>query len=321
MHLEPHYTWQIKDSSKIQEFETCRRKYFYAYVLGWRPGFPNNHLIFGSSVHAGMEVMLKEGYSKYDLAYEAFLEEYRKEFPPQLDPMFYPKTPQRAKEMFKYYSERYQDDLDQFKVLYTEVSGVVPISKSDVLFYRLDSVLEGELGIFSLDHKTGSMFGERWADQWALDLQMGLYAWALNCMFTDRPVVGITVNGIFLGRKVKNPKPFNPEGAFHRIPLSITGDFLQDRVNTIKYYFDEIDHEHEILLEEDTEDAPIMISFPKNNKACGHYNQRCAYFDFCTAWPNPLRNYDECPSEFNVDFWDPTAEDTTTTWDLTKEVA
>ena len=320
MNLKKHYTWDIKDSSKVGEFMTCRRKFFYRYILGWSLDFPNNHLVFGTAVHEGMEYMLLNGYDKYDEAYEKFLKSYRKEFPEPLDPVFYPKTPQRAREMFKHYSERYPRDLSDFDLLYTEVSGIVPIGDSDVMFYRLDSVMRGETGIFSLDHKTGSSFTDTWAQNWTLDLQMGLYAWVLNCMFEEN-VRGMVVNGIFFGRKVKIPKPFNPEGAFQRVPINLSGDFLQDRLDTIRYYYDEINHEHEILLTDDKDSLPTMSSFPKNNKACWSYGRMCAYHDFCNAWTNPLRNVGECPAEFKIEFWDPTAQDTTTQWDLTKEVA
>jgi len=46
-----HYTWEIQDSSKVQDAMTCMRRYFYNYILGWQSDAPNNHLVFGSAWH------------------------------------------------------------------------------------------------------------------------------------------------------------------------------------------------------------------------------------------------------------------------------
>ena len=48
--------FDIHDSTKINCFQTCPRKYFYKYVLGWSHEDANIHLVFGSAWHKAMEV-------------------------------------------------------------------------------------------------------------------------------------------------------------------------------------------------------------------------------------------------------------------------
>lgn len=99
MSLQPHETWNVQDSTKIQEFMCCPRRYFFRYVLGWVYEEPNIHLVFGSSVHKAMEVFYKEGNTPNLTAeaiveaYEAFLTYYRTYFSEDSDEENEPKTP------------------------------------------------------------------------------------------------------------------------------------------------------------------------------------------------------------------------------------
>jgi len=85
--IEPSHTWDIIDSSKLSTFMECPRKYFYEYVLGWRPSMPNVHLTFGTAWHAAVERLLIEGYSQEHVeeAKFIFLQYYRRDLPEEAD--------------------------------------------------------------------------------------------------------------------------------------------------------------------------------------------------------------------------------------------
>ena len=54
--------WKVHDSSKIQGYLHCERRYFFEHVLGWRTKTPSIHLTFGSAWHRVMEVLFEDGY-------------------------------------------------------------------------------------------------------------------------------------------------------------------------------------------------------------------------------------------------------------------
>ena len=44
-------TFKVNDSTKISCFLGCPRKYFYEYILDWRPDCPHHYLDFGEAWH------------------------------------------------------------------------------------------------------------------------------------------------------------------------------------------------------------------------------------------------------------------------------
>ena len=166
--IEKHYTWEILDPSKITCYLECPRKFFYDYLLGWRPTEPNNHIVFGSAWHLAMEHLLLNGYDEVSIAdaFDKFLQHYRADFPETTDETFWPKTPERALEALVEYSEKYKGDLNEFEVLFTEISATVPLSEEHNLHLRMDSIVKKHDGtIYSLEHKTagsGWRFDEKW---------------------------------------------------------------------------------------------------------------------------------------------------------------
>jgi hypothetical protein len=72
------------------------------------------------------------------------------------------------------------------------------------------------------------------------------------------------------------------------------------------------------LLDQESTESQAMRSFPMNEKACFNYGRKCPYFDFCTAWSNPLERCEQVPLGFIHEVWNPTDLHTNVTLDLTK---
>lgn len=297
--LTEHPSWRVYDSSKIQEFQTCPRRYFYRYILGWDSEFPSNHLVFGAAIHEAMEHLLLHGYSDASVqqAFELFLRAYRKELPEETDEMFEPKTPAKVLPFLLEYVRTYQRDFEEFEVLYTEIAGTVPIADDIVLHFRQDAICRKKSNdqVFSLEHKTlGRTPSRQWTEQWDLKTQVGTYTHVLYSLFSPEEVFGVVINALgFL--KTKN--------SLLRHPIHKSLESMQVWLWNTLYWVDQI-RWHTALLNDTSEEDEVMMAFPMNTESCTKY-YGCPFKDFCSTWSNPLRHCDEPPAGFTVRWWNP----------------
>ena len=309
--IHPHETWDVVDSTKLRTFMDCPRQYFYRYVLGWTYARLNhNDLRFGSAWHRALAYCSEKGsYEDVVLlqAYQAFMEEYRSEFEPETDDLFDKKNPSRAMEALISYAVKYKDDFDKYEVVhrdnqaFVEVAGVTTIHPDlPPIYFKLDTVFKNkETGkYFVMERKTGTSLSRTWRDQWGLSTQIGTYLHVLRCVFEEEELEGARVDGVFFGAKTKYD--------MERIPVNRGRDSMQVWLWSTIQWLSSLVGEQSALLKCNP-DAQIMEAFPLNPECCTKYFG-CAYFDFCTAWPNPLRQCEEPPMDFKVEFWDPREE-------------
>jgi len=292
-----HPTWDVEDSTKTNAFLECPRKYFYEYVLGWRPSGAKQDLIFGQAWHEAMEILLLEGYGEEGLlkAAQAFLAEYRLTFGEHTDDIYAPKNPGSAMVALSKYAKVYADDLRKYRVLYTEVAGAVPVIADKEIHFRFDGLLEDKAtGLkFIMEHKTTKRGGRTWVDQWSLSMQIGTYTHALYCLYGPEESYGVRVNGAI----------FTKEPSFTRVPCKKDIDSMNVWHSTMAYIIQSKDNEFQKLSEAGKKDR-CLDAFPLNPTACTKY-WGCPYHDFCTSWSNPLRRCDTVPDGFDIFRWDP----------------
>ena len=315
----------IQDSTKIVCFMTCPRRYFYEYVLGWRPEIPNNHLVFGAAWHKAMEVFLEHGYGADQVmeAYKAFLAEYRKTMPPETDELYHPKTPDNALVVLAKYAQKYSTDLKDFDVLHIEVGGRVGINDEQSVYFKMDSICRSPRGVFSLEHKTAGSF-YMWDMQWPLSIQVGTYTHVLYCMYPQAEVAGVRMNGVAF-KKVAKPwedikagvkSKYQPPYDFHRLDAFRSRGQMHNWLWTAQYWLDQIEANFQ-WLEDCSPDDQLLYSFPMNSTNCTKFNG-CPWHDFCNSWNNPLARCDEPPLGFMIEHWDPTAEEPKTKIEINK---
>jgi hypothetical protein len=270
-------TWYIYDSTKIQDYLDCPRQYFYKYILGWRHVDPNVHLEFGEAWHLAMEHLLCFGYSDKSClqAHAKLSKHYRKFFTEETDGIRYPKVPGMALAALARYVQHYKNDA--FNVLYTEIAGTVPITESDVVHFRMDSIMDNIEGIQSLEHKTGSQLSRQWRDQWMLSVQTGTYNHVLYCLFPPERVYGVVINGAIFKKK---------EVEFERVPARRPKAMMNDWHWNVCQYVDDIKWDTERIKKCDAADD-VMMCFQKNPQSCTKYFG-CEFHQFCTSWANPL---------------------------------
>jgi hypothetical protein len=319
MQIPEHPTWHILDSSKLST--DCWRKLFYEYILGWRPDTPEHHLYFGNAWHIAREHQLLHGYDDVQGAYAAFIDYYRQRFSESTDDLFRPKDPMAvALALTKFAQERSRDLIDN-KLLYTEISGTVPIDEKRVLHYRMDSVLERcEDGrIFSWDHKSAtekSMNYPWWEKNFFLGLQNGTYTHCLYCMYPIEQVIGVEFCGTAFAY-LKRGSANRSQGyniTFKRVPAWKTPEQMNAWLWTINDLYDKYEDELDKLSSCKDSD-PVLMAFPMNPSACSKFFG-CPYHDYCMSWANPLQHCYESPLGFKQEFWDPSAMETTNKKDL-----
>jgi hypothetical protein len=318
--VSPHYTWDVQDSTKVKAFMSCQRAYFYEYVLGWRREAPNNHLIFGSSWHLGLEVIHKSDEytaNKAMEAYDAFLADYRKTYAPDHDELFFPKTPERALEAFAHYVARHGGD--EYKTVIhpehgplTEIAATVMVG-AYLIYLRMDTLRKGPLGYQALEHKT-LQSNWNWVDQWELDYQPNLYTHAMYCMFPPEEVHEVLIRGTFFTKNkgTRGGKIID----FIEAPVRKTPDQMDVWYQNFIWWLDMIKVNFE-WLSQDKVDQKVMRSFPMNTTSCTKYFG-CPYKDFCAFWDNPLRHADQPPIGFDIFRWDPSEKTASVEIDLTE---
>lgn len=300
--VSPHETWNVVDSTKFNTLAECPRKFFFRFILGWESTAPNNHLKFGEAWHVAMKHLLDHGYTPEAVleASQKFTDCYRPDFPESTDELYVPKTPAYAKSALLEYIATWPNDLNEYEVLHTEVSGTVPITREWPVFFRMDSILrERSTGHYgSLEHKTrGGSFSSSYVLQFPRSFQIGMYNHVLYCLYPPDEIFGVKINGVGFLKTKFDMQRF----PFKRSPLQ-----MQAWMDTVTHYLYEYE-DNMRELEEESPSSPTMRAFPCNPSACDKY-YGCPYHDFCDAWPNLLQNCYEPPLGFEVRFWDPREE-------------
>lgn len=300
--LTPSPLWDMLDASKLSCFQDCARKYFYQYILGWRIDSPDLAMEFGSAWHCAMEALLRNKKTSSYLdsvpgAYEEFLTYYRRFFDPELDANNEPRGPDGCQSALVEYAAQYIND--EFNVLYTEVTGSVPITDTHSMCFKIDAIVEGPEGIYCLEHKTTSMDAEYWKAQWYLSLQVNTYIHTLYTLFRDK-VYGAKINTAVFRKK---------GNLFFRLPVRRTFKHMGQWLWNMSCLVGLLEWNHKALANV-TDDQDILTAFPMCDGSCTKYNRSCPYHVFCCSdsWANPLQRAAEPPLGFICSHWDPAAK-------------
>ena len=326
--IKEHPSWDIKDSSKVDDYLRCPRYYFYHYLLGWTLDMPAHDLVFGDAFHRAREHQLLFGYDDVAGAMDAFMATYRKEFEPESDAIYLPKTPAAILNALIQFAQLHSLDLINNEVVsingqkMTEISGTVPVDDHRVLHYRMDSIMQRlEDGmIFSWDHKTTSgkwIHDTRWDEDLHLSIQNGTYTHCLYCMFPVEQVLGVEF--VKTGFEFLSKGSANRSAGYHATTRKIPAFKSPDQMNTwlwnVNVRLDDIERDMDRLTH-CTESDEVLMSFPLNPKSCTSY-RGCEFHDFCLTWQNPLRRCYEPPIGFIERYWNPAERESTVKKDLT----
>lgn len=295
------------DSSKIADYLRCPRRYFYRHILGWQTDSPNINLVFGEAWHRAKEHIFINGVDNKAIedAMICFLDYYREYFGEANDLDNVPKDPGSALNALLLYAKMYGDPRDEYVVVpisgkpATEIYGTVPIGDKRILHFRLDAItqrIKENSGLIRVwDHKTSGSNSPVYQAQWSTSFQMCTYYHAVNCLYTPERVYDLCVD-LSIFRKGGNDHL--------RIPIRKTVDMMSDWLWLANHWYDRIEADVN-RLQQCVEDHRTLYAFPKNDEGCIAYNMKCAYFDFCISWPNPLQRCGQVPVGFKKEYWNP----------------
>lgn len=305
-----HPSQGVMDSTKLKCFQSCPRRFFYEYVLGWQSSRPNNHLHFGSCVHKAMEHILLNGYRTQSVmdALDLFNSEYRLFFPEATDEIFSPKTPGRFFDMLiRYITKEYPDDPLNYQVYKTEFGGTIQLSDShiDEMAFKMDTILLdlSTKKYFSLEHKTtaNNYISDSFTFDFINSTQIGTYTHVLNCLVPPEDTSGIVIN--CLGFK----KTKLPDFILRRFPIQLTNSQMYVWLETTKWWLRQIWKEFE-HLSASTDSQSLLRAFPLNGTDCTSWGRVCLYMQLCLNRQNPLQHLKMMPAELETRFWNPLDE-------------
>jgi hypothetical protein len=319
--LTPQPEWSIYDSSKLDTYIACPRKYFYEHILGWRRDLPAHDLYFGQSWHIAREHQLLYGYDQVDEAFTKFLQYYRLQFDESTDDMYKPKNPMGVlSALLKFYKERSSDLIENEVVevngvKLTEISGTVPIAENRRLHYKMDSHMRVKKTgkIFSKDHKSTSgkyINNDFWSNQFYLSIQNGTYTHCLYCQYPIDQVLGIEFcgTGFEYLSKGSAARPAGYHSTLRLVPAYKNPSQMNVWLWNVNKIVDELEEDMDRLHHSNIEDQ-LLFAFRQNPKSCGDY-RGCTFHDFCLSWTNPLQRCSAPPLGYREEFWNPEEAET-----------
>lgn len=202
---EFQFAW---DSSCLGTLKECPRKYYYIYILGYRPKGESIHLDFGGHYAKGMERFYK--YRAAGATYDdALAETVRKALidSKEMSDDFTKKTRETLVRSLVWYFDTYkEDDATTTKVVHlhdgsaaVELSFKLPTGFSlngvELLYCgHLDRLVEFNSDRFVMDQKTtGGALGTYYFAQFNPDNQMSGYSLASRVIF-NTPVKGVIID-------------------------------------------------------------------------------------------------------------------------------
>jgi len=215
-----------------------------------------------------------------------------------------PKNPSNALIALEEYVDTYKGDNEKYETLFTEIFATVPIDSGErVMSGRMDAIVRHkDRGVVGLDYKTGSRRSMMWEGQWKTSLQMSFYYHVLNLAFSNEPVWGMLVDGMFFYKRQQ--KDALTRNIPVRVPVRKTNEMHQAFLSDINYLMDMLEWNFEGLSKAHTDDTVLSV-FPRRTSSCTMYNHLCPYHSFCTAWSNPLTHCSQSPIGMKVEHWNP----------------
>lgn len=268
----------VIDNSNFEYITTCPRAAYYQ-ILRKRKGVGNSAALnFGGAIHAGLEIRYKSSeavalvtpktYSNQCSALMDYLERHSIE-----NDEF--RTGAFAADVLRAYNQNYTSEpfsvlLDAGGTPMVELSFAVPIGEVSgipcIWAGKVDVAISWENRFWVLDHKTTSILGGTYFNQFYNSNQMIGYCWALQHLL-NQPIAGALVNVLAIRRPTKTGKSIEFVRQRFEYPQSRIEEWQDNTLAIIEDFFQMCKKNY----------------WPMHTQWCiGKFGQ-CAYFDVCTV--------------------------------------
>jgi len=248
---------ETHDNTMFTWFDECARLYQVFAVLGLRPKLKRAPLEFGSLLHEGLDTLYQTK-SIHDAV-------NKMESLPYEDPIDDHRTKARAILTLVEYHEHYGDEEGWFKnILLTETPFDIVSLNGFRYGGKIDLIVNYNDEAWIIDHKTTSMGGPTWWDQFYNSPQMLGYVFA-GSLLVGRPIQGVIVNQLLIHKTKKSP-----EEQFARRPFLYSKDQVEEWLHMRASTYQKI------------KAAKDSGYFPPNYNNCKGKFGRCALFNICT---------------------------------------
>lgn len=311
------------DNSSMEPFLTCPRLAQYVTLMQLRPSGEKVPLIFGGIIHKILEARYRAVTALHAQTQEVtsvMLAVAEREFAKWTPPEDEFRNYSCAVEFIRRYEEAYP--FEQFEVLrladgtpLIEFPFALPLGEIDieaellvrdtktgitaprhvktiklVWMGRIDMAYRSQngRGAYGMDHKTTSIMGPSFAEQFTLSHQQYGYAWALEQLIGE-PVHGVVINGLGVRKPTKTGKAFE----FQRPLISIRPALMSEwKTDTIHIIADFIEMARRGYM-------------PKHTVWCTGKFGTCSFHKVCTLDSAEQRQVMLESGEFQQNTWSP----------------
>ena len=298
------------DNSRLADFKTCPRSYFFRHLLGWRREGNALPLTFGLSWHSGLEFLWSnakklpseqllqgsmlsflETWSSEGLSTELSMDE---------EEFFAPRTPGVAHEMYYNYLNARKGILQNCTVIGNEQPFAVPMPSLEKTWYigKMDKVIELNGERLVIEHKTTTAYSIKhgfqpdYVESWGTSSQVKGYEFGANLHYEG--IDGVWVDAALVHKKIHDQ--------FKIIPISHNVTLLQEWIaNTATWI--RVVQENEATFAS-TGNLTEKQCFQKNEESCFGKYGKCPYLDICRTIADPT-TLKEPPPGYILDRWEP----------------
>ena len=294
------------DYTTLDMYLRCKRKYYWRIVRDLEHMTTSPALDFGKTVHASLEAYYKNKRSLPEAmkVWDSYITKEGDEL----------RTQANGQKLMEWYDKVYQHC--PLEILQVEIGFAVPVynptefcvkcskqlemhkencpncnyPRSIMYCGRIDGLAKWDGQLFALEHKTTSVMGYSYFEQFRPNMQIDGYTYAASQLLQE-PCAGAIVNALEPWKEVKRvtEKTKKPEDHFARKPIMRSAEELKDFALEVNQLVCEILQAEEKQV------------YYKTKSACFQYNYSCPYKQLC------LYGDDErlIKKDYNVSKWEP----------------
>lgn len=274
--------------SRIKQFFTCRRKFYYNYVENVQGSRRSMNLVDGSAVHEGIAVGIatKDWTAAQASAKQRFAQDSVSLSILPEESYLLEQHERIVLKILDVFRENYETE--QYTVLQPECEFEIAIGRHR-LKGKTDAIVLWNGNIWLLEHKTTAISGQQFWSQWQLDIQPTAYIYGIWKSLNIKPA-GFILNALV--------KPSEAQVAGWN--KKRTGSDVRPLTDYIKYEREAFLRTNEDLLRFEKQFIAVADDIERSLEggkdafymspvvgACTAYNRLCDYYSLCTTHDDP----------------------------------